>query len=157
MSRDTSFYYAFLVLPPRKRTATIAVWDFCRAVDDAVDEADAPERAAEQVGAWRAELDAAFGGGPLHTWQGRALQPFLREFNLPRQPFEELIDGVEMDLAHWRYATFDALAEYLPPRRIGCGPHLCRDLRLLGSTHPVVCGESRHRAPVDQHRPRYRR
>ena len=39
MSRDTSFYYSFLVLPPRKRRAIIAVWDFCRAVDDAVDEA----------------------------------------------------------------------------------------------------------------------
>ena len=38
MSRDTSFYYSFLVLPPRKRHAIIAVWDFCRAVDDAVDE-----------------------------------------------------------------------------------------------------------------------
>ena len=38
MSRDTSFYYSFLVLPPAKRRAIIAVWDFCRAVDDAVDE-----------------------------------------------------------------------------------------------------------------------
>ena len=37
MSRDTSFYYSFLVLPPRKRRAIVAVWDFCRAVDDAVD------------------------------------------------------------------------------------------------------------------------
>ena len=38
MSRDTNFYYSFLVLPPHKRNAIIAVWDFCRAVDDAVDE-----------------------------------------------------------------------------------------------------------------------
>ena len=37
MSRDTSFYYSFLVLPPRKRRAIVAVWDFCRAVDDSVD------------------------------------------------------------------------------------------------------------------------
>ena len=37
MSRDTNFYYSFLVLPPSKRRAIIAVWDFCRAVDDAVD------------------------------------------------------------------------------------------------------------------------
>ena len=36
MSRDTSFYYSFLVLPPRKRRAIVAVWEFCRAVDDAV-------------------------------------------------------------------------------------------------------------------------
>ena len=38
MSRDTNFYYSFLVLPTRKRNAIVAVWDFCRAVDDAVDE-----------------------------------------------------------------------------------------------------------------------
>jgi phytoene/squalene synthetase len=38
VSRDTSFYYSFLVLPPRKRSAIIAVLVFCRAVDVAVDE-----------------------------------------------------------------------------------------------------------------------
>jgi len=37
MARKTSFYYAFLVLPAEQRRAIIAVWDFCRAVDDAVD------------------------------------------------------------------------------------------------------------------------
>jgi phytoene synthase len=40
------------------------------------------------------------------------LQPFVREFNLPRARFEELVDGVEMDLRHVRYETFAALVEY---------------------------------------------
>ena len=44
MARDTNFYYSFLVLPPDKRRAIVAVWDFCRAVDDAVDEAGAASR-----------------------------------------------------------------------------------------------------------------
>ena len=123
MSRDTSFYYSFLVLPPRKRSAIIAVWDFCRAVDDAVDEA-VPEdewrggltpaaraRAEQELRLWRSEVEAAFHGSPK-TNQGRALQPFTREFNLPRERFDELIDGVEMDLSHARYATFGALVEY---------------------------------------------
>ena len=43
MARKTSFYYSFLVLPPEQRRAIVAVWDFCRAVDDAVDEAPAGE------------------------------------------------------------------------------------------------------------------
>jgi len=72
MSRDTSFYYSFLVLPPRKRHAIIAVWDFCRAVDDAVDEVvpeqewsggltpDARARATLQLAGWRSELDAVY-------------------------------------------------------------------------------------------------
>ena len=129
MSRDTSFYYSFLVLPARKRRAIIAVWDFCRAVDDAVDEAveeageTAPVRAAAQLSMWRAELEACYagdagagggnaGGSGPSTTQGKALQPYIREFGLPRAPFEELIDGVAMDLANPRYPTFEALAEY---------------------------------------------
>jgi 15-cis-phytoene synthase len=122
MSRDTSFYYSFLVLPPRKRRAIIAVWDFCRAVDDAVDEiapasAEATaDKPAQQLAMWRAELSACFAGaGDARTPctpQGRALQPFIAEFHLPREPFEELITGVGMDLDQDRYPTFDALAQY---------------------------------------------
>ena len=112
MSRDTSFYYSFLVLPPRKRNAIIAVWDFCRAVDDAVDEEEEKVRAAERLRAWRAELASCFNSTLPGTAEGKALQPYLREFNLPRTPFEELIDGVEMDLDHARYPTFEELAEY---------------------------------------------
>jgi phytoene synthase len=112
MSRDTSFYYSFLVLPPRKRNAVIAVWDFCRAVDDAVDEEEKEERAAEALAAWRAELASCYNGLRPGTTEARALQPYVREFNLPRKPFDDLIDGVEMDLRHVRYPTFDALSEY---------------------------------------------
>ena len=123
MSRDTSFYYSFLVLPARKRSAIIAVWDFCRAVDDAVDEAAEsaePERAAAELSMWRNELEACYvepdgarvGTGGPKTMQGRTLQPYIREFNLPRAPFEDLIDGVAMDLGDVRYPTFEALSEY---------------------------------------------
>jgi phytoene synthase len=112
MSRDTSFYYSFLVLPPRKRSAIIAVWDFCRAVDDAVDEEEVKDRAAEALSGWRAELASCYNGSRPGTAQARALQPYVDEFKLPRQPFDDLIDGVEMDLRHSRYATFDALSEY---------------------------------------------
>jgi phytoene synthase len=123
MSRDTSFYYSFLVLPPRKRNAIIAVWDFCRAVDDAVDEVvpesewagglsdEARAKATVQVASWRAELAAVYSGTP-QTPQGIGLQPHIREFNLPRARFEELVDGVEMDLHRLRYDTFTALVEY---------------------------------------------
>jgi phytoene synthase len=123
MSRDTNFYYSFLVLPPRKRNAIIAVWDFCRAVDDAVDEVvpegewagglsnEARKTATNRLAVWRSELAAVYEGTP-GTPQGIGLQPFLDEFNLPRARFEELIDGVEMDLHCMRYDTFAALVEY---------------------------------------------
>ena len=115
MSRDTSFYYSFLVLPPRKRSAIIAVWDFCRAVDDAVDEVEAADTrsAQDQLTHWRRELAACYDATTVPaTTQGSRLKPFVGEFNLPRGPFEELIRGVEMDLHQTRYQTFDALTEY---------------------------------------------
>jgi phytoene synthase len=112
MARDTSFYYSFLVLPSRKRNAVIAVWDFCRAVDDAVDEEEKWERASAALKAWRRELAACYNGTRPKTAQAQALQPYVQEFQLPRKPFEDLIDGVEMDLEHAKYPTFDALAEY---------------------------------------------
>ena len=111
MSRDTSFYYAFLVLPPRKRSAIIAVWDFCRAVDDAVDEAGSVEEQRSGLARWRRELAAVYAGSP-ETPQGRGLRPYVLEFSLPREQFDALIDGVEMDLRCARYPTMPALEEY---------------------------------------------
>ncbi|HEX9369300.1 MAG TPA: squalene/phytoene synthase family protein, partial [Vicinamibacterales bacterium] len=111
MARDTSFYYSFLVLPAEKRRAIVAVWDFCRAVDDAVDEAESGTAAAE-VTRWRDELARCFDGGVPLTPQGGALQPLIPAFNLPRPAFEALIEGVEMDLHTTRYATFADLYEY---------------------------------------------
>ncbi|MEZ5285934.1 MAG: squalene/phytoene synthase family protein [Vicinamibacterales bacterium] len=65
MSRDTSFSYSFLVLPAAERRAVVSVWDFCRAVDDAVDEEPVAARAAERVSEWRDEVDRVFArGGP---------------------------------------------------------------------------------------------
>jgi len=114
MSRDTNFYYSFLVLPREKRDAIVAVWDFCRAVDDAADDAASsdPARAADEVRSWRRELAACFEGGQPTTRQALALVPLTKRFNLPRDAFEALIDGVEMDVQPRRYETFDDLYEY---------------------------------------------
>jgi 15-cis-phytoene synthase len=118
VSRPTSFYYAFLVLPREQRDAVIAVWDFCRAVDDTVDEQPVLAAGAESTAAmrtalagWRVELDRCYGGSP-ETPQGRRLQPWVTRFAVARQPFADLIDGVEMDLDRCRYQTFDDLYEY---------------------------------------------
>jgi 15-cis-phytoene synthase len=111
LSRDTNFYYSFLVLPSDKRRAIVAVWDFCRAVDDATDEPGLAAPGAE-VERWRRELAACYGAGQPATSQGRALVPFIRQFNLPRGSFEAIIEGVEMDLGERRYETFGDLYEY---------------------------------------------
>jgi phytoene synthase len=114
MGRDTNFYYSFLVLPAEQRRALVAVWDLCRAVDDVADEPAAGERRPphEVLDWWRDELARCFGGGSPQSPQAVALQPWIERFGLPRQPFEELIDGVAMDLVPRRYATFAELEQY---------------------------------------------
>lgn len=113
MARDTNFYYSFLVLPPEKRRAIVAVWDFCRAVDDAVDEAGEGTggNAVEELSRWRHELSECFNGRP-QTPQGRALAPFVPAFGLQKRHFEALIEGVEMDATARRYERFEDLYEY---------------------------------------------
>lgn len=114
MARDTNFYYSFLVLPARKRQAIVAVWDFCRAVDDAVDnaaEGDASS-ADRELARWRLELCACFEGRQPSTSQGRALAPLIAPFNLKKRHFDRLIEGVEMDVHPRRYETFADLYEY---------------------------------------------
>ena len=111
--RNTSFYFSFVMLPAPKRRAITAVWDFCRAVDDAVDlETDAAS-AVRALGQWREEIALVFSdGGEPRTPQGRALRPFVAEFHLPRAQFEALADGVEMDAQPRRYQTFADLEPY---------------------------------------------
>jgi 15-cis-phytoene synthase len=112
VARDTSFSYSFLVLPAEQRRAIGVVWDFCRAVDDAVDEAEDPGTAAAEVVKWREEVGRLFGPETPLTPQTKNLKPYVEAFSLTRQPFDDLVDGVEMDLRRSRYDTFDELVGY---------------------------------------------
>ena len=138
MARKTSFYYSFLVLPAEQRRAIEAVWDFCRAVDDAVDEpevgpTDPLQASRSAVRFWRAELARCYDGSAPETPQGRGLQPFLASLDLPRQAFEDVIDGVAMDLDTSRYQTFDELFEYC--RRVASAVGLIC-IRIFGCRSP---------------------
>ena len=74
MARDTNFYYSFLVLPPDKRRAIVGVWDFCRAVDDAVDEAEGGARSRRRSSRGGAVSWRRASTGPMpRREQGRAL------------------------------------------------------------------------------------
>jgi phytoene synthase len=116
VARKTSFYYSFLVLPADQRRAIVAVWDFCRAVDDAVDErppgVDATGSGREAICFWRAELARCFDDGEPQSPEGQRLQPFVARFGLPRLAFQDVIDGIAMDLDMMRYETFGDLFEY---------------------------------------------
>jgi 15-cis-phytoene synthase len=119
MSRDSNFAHSFLVLSPAKRRAIVAVWDLCRAIDDAVDEyplatEEDRRRAFDRLADWRTEIHACFTSGVWpRTPQGVALQPHVRSFRFSKRLFEDLIDGVSMDIGpRRRYRTFKELHQY---------------------------------------------
>lgn len=106
----SSFYYAFILLPPERRRALHAVYAFCRFVDDIADD-EAIREPAQLLRRWREELDRVYSGVPTRALS-RALADSARRFSIPRNLFEEIIAGVEMDLTRKRYATFEELRPY---------------------------------------------
>lgn len=107
----SSFYYSFRFLPERQRKAIIALYAFCREVDDIVDSRIEPAIKQAKLHWWRSEIDALFNGRAQHP-VGRALMPVIRQFNLPQEQFEEIIDGMEMDLHQNRFDSFKELTLY---------------------------------------------
>jgi phytoene synthase len=129
----SNFFYAFLVLPRPQREAMYAVYAFCRIVDDIVDEGGGdPVRARGELGWWRQEVARVFEGRPEHP-AGQRLQATLRRYPLPRQALLDIIDGVEMDLEHAGYETFDALYPYC--YRVASAVGLCT-IEIFGYADP---------------------
>ena len=107
----SSFYYSFLFLPAERRRAITALYAFCREVDDVVDETADVGIARTKLAWWRTEVANLFEGHPQHPVT-RALAPFVQPFGIDRGRMGEIIDGMEMDLIHHRYADFEALKLY---------------------------------------------
>ena len=94
VTSGSSFYLAMRILPAVQRDAMFQVYAFCRAVDDIAD-SDLP-RAERHAGLdrWRADIDACFAGRPPRH---AALDREIRAFNLQRDDFHAMIDGMAMD------------------------------------------------------------
>lgn len=107
----SSFYYAFLFLPPERRSAITAFYAFCREVDDVVDEVTDPGVAATKLAWWRKEVGEAFAGRPTHPTT-QALMPHTATYGIEPQHLLAVIEGCEMDLSQSRYLDFAGLARY---------------------------------------------
>lgn len=112
--RARNFYYSFLLLDRARHDAMCALYAFNRLCDDISDEPGrygygSPRQALER---WRDELQAALDGRP----PGHPLWPAFRDtvlrFDIPRQYFFEMIDGVMSDLEPRAIETFEELYRY---------------------------------------------
>ncbi|MFN9449035.1 MAG: presqualene diphosphate synthase HpnD [Rubrivivax sp.] len=107
----SSFYYAFLFLPPERRAAITAFYAFCREVDDVVDEVSDPSVAASKLAWWRQETAQAFAGKPSHPVM-LALMPCTQAFGIEHRHLAAVIDGCDMDLQQSRMLDYPALQRY---------------------------------------------
>ncbi|MFY7980711.1 MAG: squalene/phytoene synthase family protein, partial [Limnohabitans sp.] len=107
----SSFYYAFLFLPPERRAAITAFYAFCREVDDVVDEISDPGVAATKLAWWQKEVLQAYGGQPTHPVM-HALMPLTQPFGIESRHLMAVIDGCQMDLNQTRYLDFAGLTQY---------------------------------------------
>ena len=92
----TSFYSAMRLLPQARRDAMFAIYAFCREVDDIADEPAEIDDKKRRLEGWRAEIAKLYDGVPQHPIAA-ALLPCVKQFNLRREDFLAVIDGMEMD------------------------------------------------------------
>ena len=107
----SSFYHSFRFLPPERRRAIVALYAFCREVDDAVDETIDAAVARIKLEWWRNEVAMIFGGAPQHP-VAQALKPVAKAYELPQEHLLAVIDGMAMDLDLDRYPDFALLERY---------------------------------------------
>ncbi len=108
----SSFYYAFSLLKQPKRDAMNTVYAFCRKTDDIIDEgSDTDDLKYEKLRRWRIELEKSLHGTSEYPLLNK-LSAIIKQFNIPLEPFFELIAGMEMDLQRKRYLSFEDLMQY---------------------------------------------
>jgi phytoene synthase len=107
----SSFYYSFLFLPKTKRLAITALYAFCREVDDIADAEMDNTIKRVKLEWWRSEVESLFNNSPNHP-VSHALLPAIKNFNLEKEYFIEIINGMEMDLEEVRFANFEELSLY---------------------------------------------
>src|SRR5262245_49625638 len=142
-ARTENFPVASLLFPRRLRPHLRAIYGFARLVDILGDEVEGDRLAA--LDELEGELDACYSRRP--TWPVmQVLQPTIREFSLPREPFLRLIEANRMDQRIPEYETWDDLREYCrhsadPVGRLVLGLlHLDREPDLVAASDDVCTG-----------------
>ena len=110
-SHYENFSVASWFLPEHLRQHFFNVYAYCRIADDLGDEVGDPKASLQLLDEWQAELDACYEGGPRHP-VFVALAATVREFDIPRQPFADLLRAFRQDQTLTRYETFENLVGY---------------------------------------------
>jgi phytoene synthase len=104
---------AFVLLPRPKREAMSALYAFCREVDDIADNEAVPaEQRRQTLAEWREDVLRACGKETPRFAVNRELQPVIHQYGLRFELFDDLLQGVGMDLDTKRYESYEQLDLY---------------------------------------------
>ena len=111
-----NFPVASLLCPRRVRPAVVAIYRFARTADDLADEGDAaPGARLADLAAYRADLQAAAGGGPASTRWPEVFEPLrlaIQKHALPLDLLRALLDAFEQDVRKQAYVDRSELLDY---------------------------------------------
>ena len=110
-SHYENFSVATWFLPKRLRQHFFNVYAYCRISDDLGDETGDTAASLQLLDEWETELNACYGGSPRHP-VFVALAGTVREFDIPKHEFSDLLHAFRQDQTITRYETFDDLLGY---------------------------------------------
>lgn len=110
-SQYENFTVVSWFLPKNHRPSFYSIYAFCRWADDLGDETGDPARSLELLDWWRHELDLCYQGSPRHPVY-IALAKTIEQHDIPRKPFDDLIDAFVQDQRVTRYDTWDQVLDY---------------------------------------------
>ncbi len=106
-----NFIVASVFLPRRLRQHFYNVYAYCRWADDLADEVAEPAKALELLNWWGEELRQCYAGSPRHA-VFIALHATIETFQIPIQPFSDLLTAFRQDQTVRRYATWSDVIGY---------------------------------------------
>jgi squalene synthase HpnC len=110
-SHYENFSVATWFLPARLKQHFYNLYAYCRISDDLGDEVADKKEALRLLDAWEAELGACYGGEPRHP-VFIALRETVRQLDIPKQPFADLLVAFRSDQHNSRYETFEQVLHY---------------------------------------------
>ena len=110
-SHYENFHVGTWLLPKPVREHAYRIYAFCRWSDDLADETGSPEQSLALLAWWREKLDRLYEGHHDHVVFA-ALAPTIAAFDIPKQPFADLLDAFAQDQSVFRYPDFAAVLDY---------------------------------------------
>lgn len=167
-----NFPVASLLLPGRLRRPVGIIYAFARAADDFADEGDHDDATRlALLDGFRKELDSLAAGNAPATPLFQQIAEIVAYYQLPLQPFYDLLDAFSQDVVKKRYANFAELMDYCrrsanpvgalllhlygaaTPKNLAYSNAVCSSLQLINFLQDIAIdyqGKNRIYLPLDE-------